>query len=129
MSVSDTRVDSTAEPFLSHLLDRACRIDGTERRRNQRHPLSVTLAAQPLDADLKPQGNEFRVITRDVSPGGIGFVHSEPIEQEFLKLIMPDHDGSELVVKVRHCTPVGELGLLYLIGTERVEPTMANALT
>ena len=116
-----TATGKDAAPFLQHLLDQAARCTGAERREDQRHPLSVTLRVQPLDDDLQPLGKEFRVITRDVSTGGVGFVHTSPIEQRFLRLVMADESHDELIVEVRHCTRVGELGLLYLIGVQLLE--------
>ena len=112
--------------LLQDLLGRACRIDGAERRENQRHPLSETLIVQPLDDDLQPQGEEFRVITRDVSAYGIGFVHSEPIEQSHLRIGIPDRTNTELLVEVKHCSAVGELGLLFLIGVQDVDSAVAS---
>ncbi len=115
MSISNTSTDANADPFLRHLLHGAPDAD-VEQRDNQRHPLSVTLLVQPLNADLQPDGETFRVITRDVSAGGFGFVHAERIKQKYLKILTSDQSRTELLVEVQHCTALGELGLLYLTG-------------
>ena len=118
MSISNTLIDANAELFLQHLLQDPPVMDNAERRNSQRHPLSVTLLIQPLNADLQPDGETFRVMTRDVCVGGFGFVHAEPIKQKYLKVVKSDKNRTELLVEVKHCTALGELGLLYLTGVQ-----------
>ncbi len=118
MSISNTLIDANAEPFLQYLLHGAPDLKDAEQRDNPRHPMSVTLLVQPLNADLQPDGEQFHVMTRDVSMGGFGFVHAEPIKQKYLKVLKPDQSRMELLVEVQHCTAIGELGLLYLTGVQ-----------
>ena len=118
MGIADTLIDANAESFLQYLLKGAPVLEDAERRDNPRYPSSVTLRVQPLNADLQPDGEQFRVMTRDVNVDGFGFVHAEPIKQKFLKVLMSDQSRTELLVEVRHSTALGELGLLFLTGVK-----------
>jgi hypothetical protein len=48
----------------------------------------MPVLVQPVDERYHPIGEPFSMVTRDVSPSGVGLVHSEPIRHKFLALQM-----------------------------------------
>lgn len=92
--------------FVNRLVNEHIEYDGPERRATRREPISVPVEVQGLDGDFRVVGQPFSVMTTDISGGGIGFVHSEPIEFKYigLKLRVRSGDEFQLVASVRHCT-------------------------
>ena len=89
-----------------------------ERRSMQRRRLIVKVLAQPIDEDYNPIGEPMPVVSRDISPKGIGLVHTEPIESERLALEMQLGDQMvKLVGAVKWCGPCGPF---YYIGCQFV---------
>lgn len=81
---------------------------GAERRMKQRYLIAVPVTVQPLDRRLKPVGDPFPAVTRDISPTGIGVVHVEPLKPQLLALGMEIADEQvNLVVEVLWCRGIG----------------------
>lgn len=59
---------------------------GDERRRENRHPMMLPVQVIPLNSRGEPIDDLFDVVTRDVSPTGIGLIHSELIMAEYLAI-------------------------------------------
>lgn len=87
---------------------------GVERRSDRRHLMAIPVLVQPVDEQFNAVGAPFTAITRDISPIGIGLVHTEPIEQEMLALRM-SLAGEEvnLAAEVKWCRA---LGPFYYVG-------------
>jgi hypothetical protein len=74
--------------FVKRQLRNAETYTGVERRSEGRHWMVVPVLVQPVDEQFRAIGAPFAVVTRDISPKGIGLVHSEPIEHQWLALQM-----------------------------------------
>ena len=76
-----------------------------ERRLAERYPLQVVAMATPLDEQFRPTGAPFPVLTRDISPSGIGLVHSRPLDMKYIQLDLTGPNGHELhmTVEVLRC--------------------------
>jgi len=71
-----------------------------------------------MDEQSDTIGTSFMAMTRDISPGGIGLVHTEPIDHGLLALQMSlAGEKVNLVAKVRWWRA---LGPYYYIGGEFV---------
>ncbi len=89
-----------------------------ERRSESRELLVVPVVVQPVDAEFGAIGGRFTVLSRDLSPSGIGLVHTCPIDHRLLALEMEVADELVfLVVEVVWCRP---LGPFEYIGTRLV---------
>lgn len=89
---------------------------GAERRMEERYLMLVPVLAQPLDAEFRPMGEPFLAVTRDISRGGIGLVHSHPIRSPMVSLRMSlAGEEVKVVAKVKWCEA---LGPYYYLGGE-----------
>ena len=87
------------------------------KRRSRREPRSVSLSIQPLDLDFCPDGEAFWAVSRDVSNGGLGFVNSEPIQHEYVRIGLFD-EAATMIARVCHSTSIGVKCPLYLVGVQ-----------
>ena len=87
------------------------------RRRDRRRFRSISLQIQPLDHDFHNEGEPFWVISRDISYRGLGFINSEPIQHDYLRIGLMDHEIT-VIGQVRHSTSIGDHYPLYLVGVE-----------
>jgi len=94
--------------FVERQIRNAQAYDGVERRTERRCLMVVPVTAQPVDQQSNAMGAPFAVVTRDISPKGIGLVHSEPIDQTLLALQM-SLAGEEVnvVADVQWCKAFG----------------------
>ena len=68
----------------------------------------VPALVQPVDEKFNAIGDCFTVVTRDISPKGIGLVHSRRLDQKLLALQMRLADEEvNVVVEVLWCRPFG----------------------
>lgn len=76
--------------------------------------MAVPVLVQPVDEQFNAVGDPFSAMTRDISPEGIGLVHTEPIVSQLLALRM-SLAGEEVnvVTEVQWCR---EMGPFYYIG-------------
>lgn len=91
----------------------------TERRNSSREAISLPILVQPLSASFQSAGPDFHAVTKDISPGGIGILHDEPVEAKYLQIEICARDGEtmSLLVHVEHVTPRGQL---YHVGARFV---------
>lgn len=87
------------------------------KRRNRREPRSVSLRIQPLDLDFCPDGEAFWAVSRDVSNGGLGFINSEPIQHEYVRIGLFEENAT-MIARVCHSTSIGVKYPLYLVGVQ-----------
>jgi hypothetical protein len=83
-------------------------------REEERHPMLVSVLAQPVDEEYRAIGEPFALVTRDISEKGIGLVHTEPIT-ETLVAIQMSLAGEEVNVVVRLLWSQA-LGPFYYLG-------------
>lgn len=74
--------------------------DQPERRIAKRYPLQVVAMATPLDGQMRPTGEPFPVLTRDISTSGIGLVHSRPLDMKYVHLDLVGPNGHEMHVTI-----------------------------
>jgi hypothetical protein len=94
--------------------------EGPNRRSETRDAISVPIMVQPLDANFQPVGGPFCAVSRDVSGGGIGLIHTDPITAEYVHIRLTTRGGEELEVlgKVKHCTangPYFQIGARFVV--------------
>ncbi|MBC8351239.1 MAG: PilZ domain-containing protein [Planctomycetes bacterium] len=81
-----------------------------ELRRHPRRPMMMSIPVVLLDDDLFPVGQEFTVISRNLSASGIAIVHSIPLEGKLAVLIeLPVIGHVQLLLDIVRCTQVGDL--------------------
>ena len=87
-----------------------------ESRAHPRTKLTIEIVARASNRQGNVLGTPFNAISTDISPGGIGFLHTTAVADKFLviDLGVRDHRASVLVEVVR-CRPVG---IFYEIGAK-----------
>ena len=66
-----------------------------ERRRETRYPFPYLIHLQPvLDDDLTPAGEPIVVVGRQISEGGLGFFHPEPLPYRRVVASISPTDGA-----------------------------------
>jgi hypothetical protein len=104
--------------FVERQIRRAPPYTGVERRMDKRHLMAMPVLVQPVDEQSNAVGVPFVAMTRDISPKGIGLVHTEPIERGRLALRMSLADEEvNLVAEVEWCRA---LGPFYNVGASFV---------
>ena len=98
-------------PEIADLIQRLApeQYEGPERRREERKSLVAVIPAIIVDEAYLPVGEQFTVVTRNISASGISLFHPTPIEARLIALELPGDDGppTQVVVKVIHSRPVG----------------------
>ena len=92
---------------------------GKERRKEPRYSVATIVEVQPLDEAFQPEGDAFRVVTRDISASGIGILDSRPVHSKYLavQLTSPEGEQMQTVMEVLRCQPLGNI---YDIGGQFV---------
>lgn len=87
---------------VAKLAERAADAIANNQRRSDRITQSLVVPAVKLDAGLNPVGSSFQLMVANVSREGIGLVHCQPIEAEFvaIKLTLDDEDAIQVVVRM-----------------------------
>ena len=95
--------------FLSCVDGKVLSFEGTERRAHKRYVVAIRSLVQPMDDRRRPNGRAFNAATRDISVGGIGLIHTQPVVSEYLgvRLSSPRGDELQVLVKVLRCAPLG----------------------
>ncbi len=86
------------------------------RRSDAREPVAIPVEAVELDKSLKPIGEPFHMVTRDMSISGAGIFHTAGVKSEYVRLQFSSPVSLEsfcCVAKVEHSTPCGAY---FLIG-------------
>lgn len=84
---------------------------GEEKRGRPRYQVTLPLIVQPVDAEMKPIGEPFRALTRDISTEGVGFYHTRKIDAQFAALEIEnaqagDQGKMQVLVEIRRCFPI-----------------------
>lgn len=78
---------------------------------------SISISIQPLDEDFQPSGDMFWVVSRDISPIGMGLICHEPLTSPYVRVgLLNEH--VTIISEVRHNTSIGETYPLFLVGVE-----------
>ena len=88
------------------------------RRSETRESAAIPIIVTPLNENLEAVGAAFYAVTRDVSCGGIGLFHTEPVTASWLEIEMSTPATRcelRLLAHVQHCTPIGKF---FLIGCQ-----------
>ncbi len=89
-----------------------------ERRSEKRYLMAMPVLVQPVDEQSNAVGVPFAAMSRDISPKGVGLVHTEPIEHAMLALRMSlAGEDVKLITAVRWCRTVSPF---YYVGAEFV---------
>jgi hypothetical protein len=87
-------------------------LDDDRARQKQnfaRPPLVFEAVSTPLDKDLRPTGEPFVALARNVSLAGVSLVHSESIDASFLRVSLQVVNlGAIMLAKVRRYQPVNQ---------------------
>jgi hypothetical protein len=124
MSTATVRTPNVLKPptdlvsFVKRRLRDAHLQRDVDRREEERHPMLVSVLAQPVDEQYRAIGEPFALVTRDISEKGIGLVHIKPIADNLLALQM-SLVGEEVNVVVRLLWSK-VFGPFYYIGGEFV---------
>ena len=86
-------------------------------RKHPRTSRSISVSIQPLDEDFQPVGDLFWVVSRDISPKGMGLICHEPFDFEFARTGLLNEQVT-VISRVRHNTSIGESYPLFLVGIE-----------
>ncbi len=91
-----------------------------ERRGGDRRPVLSSVIAEPLDENFQAAGAPFVALARNISPGGIALLYTQPIGAKYLALRQP---GSETRV-FRYLEVVRStlIGYGYEIAGRFIEP-------
>ncbi|TWT86208.1 hypothetical protein Mal64_39510 [Pseudobythopirellula maris] len=81
---SDENADASGG--LSFLLD-ALESPVISRRREGRYPLTTEVLVAPCDEHGVPNGDAVSMVTCDLAPSGVGLLHTEPFESEYLVMV------------------------------------------
>lgn len=104
--------------FVRRIADETLR-HHAEERQFPRYKLTIEVWVQPVDSNFVPLGDPFTAVSRDVSTGGIGLMHTRAIRDQYLWLRLITHGGGvmNVVVEVLRCRPIG---VFYDIGAKFV---------
>ncbi len=81
-----------------------------ELRRHPRRPLMMSIPAMKLDEDLFPVGEDFTVLSRNLSSSGIALVHTRPLEGKLAVLIeLPEIGHVQLLLRIVRSKQVGPM--------------------
>jgi hypothetical protein len=86
-------------------------------RKHPRTTRSISVSIQPLDADFQPVGDLFWVISRDISPKGMGLICHEPFSCDYVRAGLLSEQVT-VISRVCHNTSIGEAYPLFLVGIE-----------
>ena len=86
-----------------------------EERQEQRYKVAIPVVVQSLDLEFRPTAESFKAMSRDISPGGIGLIHTRALKEKHLLLRLETNSGDQMavVMEVLRCRPIG---LFYDIG-------------
>jgi hypothetical protein len=87
---------------------------GPETRKQKRFPCPAQVTIVPLDADFRIAAQPARIMTTNLSGGGVALVHSRPITQPFLAIDFAA-SGIDLLPAILHVTRVRQLPSAYEI--------------
>jgi hypothetical protein len=98
--------------FVHDLLNRKSRYAGPERRSAKRHVVIMDVPAVPLDKAMRPAGDPFVAISRNISTTGISLFHTAQIHAPYLALELRDEVKATSIraaIEVVRCAAKGQL--------------------
>ena len=96
--------------FVERLIEEGQREVTPENRSEPRYRVALKVAAQPIDERLRPVGQGFYAVTRDISSRGISLFHTAAVRTHYVALEFQDPlTGQKLqaVLEVLRCRPLG----------------------
>lgn len=112
-----TRSTATTDDWGEQLADELTHFE-YESRAHPRTKLTVEIEVRASNRSGSKLGTPFNAITTDISPGGIGFLHTTPVGDKFLAIELGGkHRRASALVEVVRCRPVG---IFYEIGAKFV---------
>jgi len=91
---------------------------GTEKRSEHRNLMVLPVVAQALDDDFHAIDEPFPVVTRDLSPQGVGFVHTDRFDYD--RLALQFTIANEKVMVVAEVEWQRDMGPFYFSGARIV---------
>jgi hypothetical protein len=93
-----------------------------ERREAPRLSVTFSARAVALDDQLRPVGDEFFLVVRNISATGLGLLSTTPVNSTFLAIEFATDGGETLhvAIEVRRCQPIGPC---FDVGGRFVLPT------
>jgi hypothetical protein len=93
-----------------------------ERREAPRLSVTFSARAVALDDQLRPVGDEFFLVVRNISATGLGLLSTTPVKSTFLAIELATDGGETLhvAIEVRRCQPIGPC---FDVGGRFVLPT------
>src|SRR4051812_26382002 len=90
---------------------------GGQRRREPRVGVRASVTLIPLTEDFGPGANPLAVAVRDLSAGGIGFLHSSKVglDAQFVALLPHGTESLAVLCQVAYYQPLGER--LFAVGS------------
>jgi hypothetical protein len=103
-----TSTTGPLEPLLELLTDKLDRSEApaVERRSETRFAAALSVIVRLLDEDLKPRGQSFSAVTRDISANGLSLLLPECRFGNLLVQIITPELVKSVVLHVVHCTPL-----------------------
>ena len=86
-------------------------------RRNKRETRTISISVQPLDEDFQAVEDPFWVVSRDISPKGLGLICPDAINSEYVRIGLLN-EAITVIGRICHNTSIGESYPLYLVGIE-----------
>lgn len=86
ISKADFNVPDALVSFVHRQVRTANHHRGPEQRFEARESLVLPVLAQPVDEAFHPLGEPFTLVTRDISPSGIGLVHFRRVNHRLLAI-------------------------------------------
>ena len=74
---------------------------GPQKRAKKRYRVALEVPAIELDDDLRPLGEPFIAITRDLSANGICLLHTQRVAADQLLVKLDDRNGMQVQVVVQ----------------------------
>lgn len=80
-----------------------------ERRTERRFRVTLPVSAVPIDASLRPIGETFTAVSRNISTRGIALLYTRHVEAQFLalRIKLKDQDPVQAAMEVLRCRRVG----------------------
>ena len=93
---------------------------GPERRKEQRHPRTINIMVQPMDAREIHTAPHFAAVTRDISRGGLSFISFQRTNSDTVAISLQDDDSRKAICCVCSCREIlGDEGeKAFLTGVE-----------
>lgn len=96
--------------FVERLIQEGERDVAHDQRSEPRFRVALRVAALPIDEHLRPSGEGFYAVTRDISTRGIALFHATAVRTPYLALEFQDPVTDlplQAVLEVRRCRPLG----------------------